>query len=346
MQIKLKKQAFRLDPEALWPREACVSENRLPATDKLMNLTDLIDRYLEFLRVERSLSQNTLESYARDLVFFVDFLPPAAPAHEEEKPGATPPHLELSQDDIRFFIHGLRAKGLAQRSINRILSSVRGFYKFLIREGMMGKNPFSLCESPRFEKKLPSFLSPEETRLLIESTPDPGTRSDPAGIRDRAMLETLYATGLRATELVSLKLNDLNLQSGFLLSFGKGAKERLVPIGQEALKWLKEYLVGPRIIFLKNRPSPYVFLNHSGEKLTRQGFAKILKQRALKAGVATNVSPHTLRHTFATHLLEGGADLRAVQEMLGHADISTTQIYTHVNREHLKKIYDKHHPRA
>ena len=186
-----------------------------------MNLNELIDRYLEFLRVERTLSQNTLESYARDLVFFTEFIESAAKDNEKNGPTASSPRLELSQDEIRFFIHGLRTKGMAQRSINRILSSIRGFYKFLIREGMMGKNPFSLCESPRFEKKLPSFLSPEETRLLIESTPDPGTPSDPAGIRDRAMFEILYATGLRVTELVSLKLNDLNLQSGFLLSFGK-----------------------------------------------------------------------------------------------------------------------------
>ena len=311
-----------------------------------MNLNELTDRYLEFLRVERNLSQNTLESYARDLVSFSELFQPVS--QDDGKPGATMTcsNIELTQDDIRFFIHGLRAKGLSQRSINRIFSSVRGFYKFLIREGIIEKNPFSLCESPRFEKKLPSFLSPEETRLLIESSPDPGQPLDPSGIRDRAMFEILYATGLRVTELVSLKLNDINLQSGFLLSLGKGSKERLVPIGQEAIKWIKEYLIGPRLRFLKNRPSPYVFLNHSGEKLTRQGFAKILKQHALKAGVATNVSPHTLRHTFATHLLEGGADLRAVQEMLGHADISTTQIYTHVNREHLRKIYDKHHPRA
>jgi integrase/recombinase XerD len=310
------------------------------------NLNDLIDRYLEFLRVERSLSPNTLESYARDLAAFVEFFGPADSAIDKSEPVPSPSGPALSQEEIRFFIHGLREKGLSQRSINRILSSLRGFYKFLIREGVMENNPFSLCESPRYEKKLPSFLSPEETRQLIESTPDPGNPSDPGEIRDRAMFEILYATGLRVTELVSIKLNDINLQSGFLISLGKGSKERLVPVGQEALKRLKEYLTGARIKLLKNRPSPFVFLNHSGEKLTRQGFAKILKQHALKAGLATNVSPHTLRHTFATHLLEGGADLRAVQEMLGHADISTTQIYTHVNREHLKKIYDKHHPRA
>ncbi|MDD5224711.1 MAG: site-specific tyrosine recombinase XerD [bacterium] len=312
----------------------------------MKNLNEMIDRYFEFLRVERSLSPNTLESYARDLASFTEFFDPPASADGKDELGPAPSGLALSQDEIRLFIQGLRRKKLSQRSINRILSSLRGFYKFLIREGVMERNPFSLCESPRFEKKLPSFLSPEETRLLIESTPDPGDPLNPAEIRDRAMFEILYATGLRVTELVSIKLNDINLQSGFLISLGKGSKERLVPVGQEALKWVKEYLTGARIKFLKNRPSPFVFLNQSGEKLTRQGFAKILKQHALKAGLTANVSPHTLRHTFATHLLEGGADLRAVQEMLGHADISTTQIYTHVNREHLKKIYDKHHPRA
>lgn len=299
-----------------------------------MKLNDHIDRYLETLRVERGLSSNTIESYSRDLLRFADFL------------GERGLDLTLSRDEVRFFLHSLRESGLKPRSLNRIISSVRGFYKHLLREGVVESNPFSVVESPRFDKKLPPLVSREEVRSLIESAPDARKPLEPAGIRDRAMLELLYATGLRISELLSLKLNDVNLESGFLITCGKGSKERLVPVGTDAKKWLAKYLMDSRMKLLKKRSSSSLFLNRSGRPLSRQGLAKILKQYSRKAGLAHPIYPHLLRHSFATHLLEGGADLRSVQAMLGHADISTTQIYTHINRSHLKKIYDKHHPRS
>ena len=300
----------------------------------IMKLNDHIDRYLETLRVERGLSSNTIESYSRDLLRFADFL------------GERGLDLTLSRDEVRFFLHSLRESGLKPRSLNRIISSVRGFYKHLLREGVVESNPFSVVESPRFDKKLPPLVSREEVRSLIESAPDARKPLEPAGIRDRAMLELLYATGLRISELLSLKLNDVNLESGFLITCGKGSKERLVPVGTDAKKWLAKYLKDSRMKLLKKRSSSSLFLNRSGRPLSRQGLAKILKQYSRKAGLAHPIYPHLLRHSFATHLLEGGADLRSVQAMLGHADISTTQIYTHINRSHLKKIYDKHHPRS
>ena len=300
-----------------------------------MELNDHIDRFIETLRVERGLSANTLESYSRDLVVFSDFL-------SKLNSGST----TLSRDETRFFLHFLREKGLSPRSVNRVVSSIRGFYKYLVREGVVDTNPFSLVDSSRFDKKLPPIISQEELRLLIETAPDPRRPADHSGIRDRAMLELLYAAGLRISELISLKLNDVNLESGFLIASGKGSKERLVPVGGEAKKWLWEYLKGPRSKFLAKRSSPFLFINRSGRPLSRQGVAKLLKRYAQKAGLSRTVYPHLLRHSFATHLLEGGADLRSVQVMLGHADISTTQIYTHINRSHLKKIYDKHHPRS
>jgi integrase/recombinase XerD len=290
-----------------------------------------INLYLDHLRVERRLADHTLESYAHDLGALAAFAAAAGRGIER-----------LDRAALEAFVREQRARGLAPRSVARLVAAVRGFYRFLVLDGTLEGSPADDLHPPRAWPALPKFLSLDEVDALI-AQPDPGT---PLGCRDRAMIELLYATGLRVTELVSLRLADLHLDEQYLTCIGKGSKERLVPIGEQAADWLDTYLRTARKTLLEGRASPRLFLNARGGPLSRVGFWKILKQYVRKAGLARSVSPHVLRHSFATHLLERGADLRAIQLMLGHADLSTTQIYTHVLEARLRAVYDRFHPRA
>ena len=295
-------------------------------------MENLLDQFLNYLAVERGLSLNTLESYSRDLNKYLDFL-----CQKDIKDmGST------SDVTIISFISSLKKKGLSNRSIGRNISSIKMFYKFLTESHLIASNPTVNIETPKGGTKLPHILSIDEVDFLLEK-PDMKT---PLGLRDGAFLQLLYATGLRVSELVSLPLNNLNLEAGYLIAYGKGSKERLVPIGEVAQNSLKVYLEKGRPQLLGDNHSTYLFISRRGKPITRQAFWKLLKKYALSAGIQKNITPHTLRHSFASHLLEGGADLRSVQMMLGHADISTTQIYTHVSSERLKKIHNQFHPRS
>lgn len=294
----------------------------------------LLDRYLESLTVERGLSDRTVEAYGRDLGRLARDL-----AAQGETLAAAD-RVALSAH-LRRLRHGVEGRpGLAPRSMARALAALRGFYAHLAEVGERGDDPSVNLEPPRLWRSLPKVLTEREVEALLQA-PDPTT---PLGSRDRAMLELLYATGLRVSELVGLAVDQLRLDFGFVVAFGKGAKERLVPVGEEAEGRLRRYLATVRPQLVRGRHDR-VFVNFRGAPLTRQGCWKILKGYARGAGVR-NVSPHVLRHSFATHLLEHGADLRAVQEMLGHADISTTQIYTHIHRQRLRGVYDRFHPRS
>lgn len=291
---------------------------------------DILQTFLDFLSIEKGLSFNTVLSYSRDLRKFFRFL-------KKEK---IPP-LKVSEENLIRFIHQQSRAGLSARSLARLISSLKSFYKFLILDDLIKRNPAVNLSSPKIWFKLPHFLTVEEVELLLRQPDEKSVR----GSRDRAMLELLYATGLRASELVSLKLRDLNMEDGFLLCRGKGGKERIVPVGGTALQVVRRYLDEARSKLLK-KPSDSLFLTGRGSAFTRQGFWKLLKTYAKKGGLDLKMSPHVLRHSFATHLLERGADLRSVQLMLGHTQITTTQIYTHVSRERLRKVYEKYHPRA
>jgi integrase/recombinase XerD len=294
-------------------------------------MNDYLDLFLAYLTVEKGLTKNTLEAYSRDVSAYLDFLEGSA-------------HTELRQvrpTDVANFIAGLKSAGLAPRSRARALSAIRMFHRFMVVENYCEFNPTSVIESPRVPGKLPSVLSTADVEALLNA-PSGSSLTD---IRDRAMLQLLYATGLRVSELVSLKLIDVNLQAGYLLTSGKGEKERLIPVGDAAKKAIAEYLAASR-----SGPVPVesrvLFLSRFSEKMSRQSFWNIIKKRALEAGIVKSISPHTLRHSFATHLLENGADLRSVQMMLGHADLATTQIYTHLSGDRLKKIHKQLHPRG
>ena len=236
----------------------------------------------------------------------------------------------------------MRDEGLSARSRARHLVTLRGFYKFLVQENILQRDPAELIDLPKSSLNLPHALTVDEVKLLL-TTPD---LNKPNGLRDTAMLELLYAAGLRVSELINLKIQDVNLEAGFVRVFGKGSKERIVPIGYFAIETIENYIKNSRPRLLKHIVSPYLFVARAGKPMTRQGFWKLLKRYAQHAGFIKKITPHSLRHSFASHLLEGGADLRAVQVMLGHVDISTTQIYTHVAREHLKKAHAKFHPRG
>ena len=290
-----------------------------------------LDLFLNYLIVERGLSANTLDAYSRDLTRYLDFL------QRENLAGVD----EVSPPVILRFLAELKRQNLSARSRARVLVSLRMFHKFLHAEELVVGNPADRIEAPKSIKSLPHTLSPTEVERLLAAP----LGENPLDYRDRAMLEVLYATGLRVSELINIKLSDLQLDVGYLVAFGKRSKQRIVPIGEIAIEALQEYLQMARPFLSKEKGQPQVFLNRSGQGLTRQGFWKIIKRRSAQAGIAKNITPHTLRHSFATHLLDNGADLRSVQTMLGHADISTTQIYTHVSRERLKKIHGIHHPR-
>ena len=291
---------------------------------------ELLQTYIEYLSVEKGLSQNTLLSYARDIQKLFEFF-------EGQGIDGT----KIEEKDLIKFVHAQSRVGLSARSLARLISSLKSYYSFLLLEGVLSTNPTANLSAPKIWFSLPKFLTVKEVEQLLEQ-PD---ENDARGCRDRAMLELLYATGLRVSELVALKIKDVNLESGFLICLGKGGKERIVPLGNSASQAVRKYLSDARFKLWK-KESESLFLTSRGKAFTRQGFWKMLKQYGQQAGLDQKVSPHILRHTFATHLLERGADLRSVQLMLGHSQITTTQIYTHVTRRHLRQVYDRFHPRA
>jgi integrase/recombinase XerD len=289
----------------------------------------LLERYLEALAVERGLAENSVAAYRRDL----ERLGEALARREQDLAAA-------DAAAIAAHLRELRRRGLSPRSVARALVAIRGFYAHLVEAGERPDNPAVNLLPPRLWRKLPRTLTESQVESLL-AAPDPST---PLGLRDRAMLELLYATGLRVSELVGLRLPQLRLEVGFLVAFGKGGKERVVPVGETAEQWTRRYLREVRPGLARGRHEA-VFVNRLGDPMTRQGFWKILRAHGRRAGIP-ELSPHTLRHSFATHLLEHGVDLRAVQAMLGHADISTTQIYTHIHQQRLRGLYDRFHPRA
>jgi len=295
--------------------------------------TSFVDAYLTHLTVERRLAVNSVESYARDLGLLAEFAAARGrPVHA------------LSREDLEGFVRDLMAEGRSPKSVARAVACCRGFYRFLVVDGRATASPASDLRPPRAWKSLPRYLAIEEIDRLL-AQPDVGT---PGGLRDRALIELLYATGMRVSELIGLRPADVNLEASYLTCTGKGQKQRIVPIGEEAALWVGKYLREARPALLRKRTSTRLFVNArgGGQGLTRVGFWKILKGYARKTGLKSTISPHMLRHSFATHLLERGADLRAIQMMLGHADLSTTQIYTHVLERRMRGIYDQFHPRT
>jgi integrase/recombinase XerD len=290
---------------------------------------DLIREHLLYLQVEKGLAGNSVESYRRDLARLKAYA---------ESCGREPQALDKAE--LTQFVMSLTREGLSPRSVSRMISSVRGFYRYLLLDGHLKSDPTSDLMSPQAGQKLPRFLTQEEVERLIEA-PDTAT---PAGVRDRAMIELLYATGLRVSELVGLTTSSVDVDRGLLVCTGKGSKQRSVPVGRSAITWLQKYEAARRSL-LAGRDSQRLFVGHMGRALTRQNFWATLKKHAERAGLR-RVSPHVLRHSFATHLLEHGADTRSVQAMLGHSDLATTQIYTHVTGERLRSVYEKFHPRA
>jgi integrase/recombinase XerD len=292
-----------------------------------------VDAYLLHLQIERRLSEHTVQSYARDLVLLQQFAAGQGTGLEY-----------LDRRGLEAFVRQLMAEGRAPRSVARVVACVRGFYRFLTLNGDVSADPSDDLHAPRAWRTLPKYLTVEEVETLL-AAPDVAT---PRGLRDRALIELLYATGLRVSELVNLRAADLNFESAYLTTTGKGRKQRIVPIGDQAAHWVTRYQREGRSVLLGKRQSARLFLNArgGGPGLTRVGFWKILKGYARQAGIERQVSPHVLRHSFATHLLERGADLRAIQMMLGHADLSTTEIYTHVLEARLRTLYERFHPRA
>jgi len=290
-----------------------------------------VAEYLGALQAERGASRNTLAAYRRDLGDFFGYLEARRLAPDA-----------VTADDVVSWIERLRGRGLAASSVARRLSSVRGFYRHLVRDGAVRRDPTEHLDAPRATRPLPRALSRDSASALVEA---PDTRR-PAGVRDRAILELLYATGMRASECLGLGLEDLNLAAGYVVCTGKGGKQRLVPVGAEASAWTRRYLREVRPRDVRRRDCGRLFVNPRGGPLSRQSLWTLVRRAATGAGLKRRVSPHVLRHSFATHLLEGGADLRAVQAMLGHADISTTQIYTHLPSSALKRMYRDFHPRA
>ena len=290
-----------------------------------------IDAYVSYLRDVRRMSPNTVENYARDLASLAAFA---------ERRGIDVG--QLQRRDLEAFVRSLMSSGLAPRSVARTVACVRGFYRFVALERPDQKSPAEDLRAPRAWPALPKFLDLEEVDRLL-AQPDVSTER---GLRDKALIEMLYATGMRVSELLGLKPGDLNLDEGYLTCTGKGDKQRIVPIGQQAADWVRRYIRDGRPLLLPKRTSPWLFVNaRDGGPLSRVGFWKVLKAYGIKAGITREISPHVLRHSFATHLLERGADLRAIQVMLGHADLSTTQIYTHVLEARLRAVYDRFHPR-
>jgi len=290
---------------------------------------DLIDQFLDSLWVESGLSENTLSAYGSDLKIFSKWL-------------KNKTLVDVEESDVALFLESRYKQGISGRSSARILSSLRRFYGYLQREGIVETDPAALIEAPHIGRVLPESLSEKDVDLLLDAP----EITDVLGFRDKVMLEILYATGLRVSELIALKLGQVSFRQGFVRVIGKGNKERLVPVGEQAMEWLEQYMAGARIDVLAGRQCDDLFVTKRGSGMTRQAFWHIIKRYAKKAGINKHLSPHTLRHAFATHLLNHGADLRVVQLLLGHSDLSTTQIYTHIAQERLKSLHAEFHPRG
>ena len=295
-------------------------------------MRDLVNQYINHLLIEKGAAGNTLEAYGRDLKRYTAFL---------EQKELKDMRSVIPETVIEFLVQ-IKGEGLSANSMNRSLAALRGFYKYLLQEKIVRESPLANIELAKVWMRLPDAVSREEMALMLAQ---PGDQT-PAALRDTAMLELLYATGLRVSELIGLTMNSINWQVGFLIVMGKGSKERVVPVGKTAYDAVRRYVDEARPKLLKSKSTDVLFLNRFGGALSRQGLWKIIIHYAQKAGLQKNIHPHTFRHSFASHLLEGGADLRAVQVMLGHADISTTQIYTHVTKDRLKEIHRKYHPRG
>jgi integrase/recombinase XerD len=291
----------------------------------------IIDSYVSYLAGERGFTSNTIDAYERDIVQFTRFV-----KKEERKIE------DINESDISHFIQSISKPGLAPTSLSRKISSLKNFFKFLLEERIIDRDPTRVIEAPRIERKLPEVLDINEIEKILEQ-PD---IKEPLGLRDRAALELLYACGLRISELLDLKIENIDFNEGFLICYGKGNKERVIPIGKCALEFLTQYLGKGRRKLDKGKGNGILFLSIRGNRISRMGFWKRFREYCKKAGISKNVTPHTFRHSFATHLLEGGADLRVVQTLLGHNDISTTQIYTHVTKDYLKKVIRDFHPRG
>jgi integrase/recombinase XerD len=295
-------------------------------------MDEFIDSFLNYLSVERGLSRNTIISYSQDLQSYVGYL----------KGRSIKSFSSTNKNDIVGFMMFRKDQKLAANSIARSLAAIRMFYRFLVRERIIKTDPSSLVDSPKLWKKIPETLSVNEVESLLSG---PDVRDEKQGIRDRAILETLYATGMRVSEAVNLRLDNVNMEIGFLRCIGKGDKERIIPLGKKAIISIKRYLEVSRPVLLKKKQSDALFISRCGKKISRQSLWKMIKHYAKLVRIKKPMRPHILRHSFATHLLERGADLRSVQEMLGHSNISTTQLYTHINKERLKSIHRMYHPR-
>ena len=291
----------------------------------------VVDRFLDAIWAERGLSENTLKAYRADLL-----------ALNQRLEGRKVDLVRVTRADLLEYISWRVDGGAKPRSTARQLSSFRRFFRYLLREGVIAEDPTTQIAMPKIGRTLPQSLTEEEVEALLAAP----VVSDPLGHRDRAMLELLYATGVRVSELINLKLSQVNLNQGVLRIIGKGDRERLIPLGDEAQDWVKKFIDGPRVKILLKRQTEYLFPPGRGDRMTRQAFWHIIKRYAKKAGIGKKLSPHTVRHAFATHLLNNGADLRVVQLLLGHSDVSTTQIYTHVARERMKELHSRHHPRG
>lgn len=288
--------------------------------------------FINYITVEKRLSQNSIDSYRRDIIKYLNYLQDSEIKSLDN----------IKREVISNYLNSLRKKGYSSTTVARFVSSIRSFHKLLLREGYCSHNPASHIKTPSTKKILPKILSVEEVNILLNFK----DLSKPLDFRNKSMLELMYASGVRVSELISLNVGDVDLEDGFLRCIGKGSKERIVPIGENSISSVKEYLKHGRLKLKPAFREYSLFLNFRGKRLTRQGFWKILRKRAKQVGLEKKVTPHVLRHSFATHLIENGAEIRAVQEMLGHSDISTTQVYTHLSQSYLRKIYDRLHPRA
>ena len=297
-----------------------------------------IESFLNYLKVERGFSENTLLAYRNDLYQLTEFV-----EEEAAKQNVAPSWADFSRQVMLSYLLNLKERGYAATTVARKVAAAKSFFAFLVAEDRVKENPTRDVPSPKIGKSLPKPISISQVRRLLE---EPARRSTPEAKRDKAMLELLYASGMRVSELISLNEGDVDIQGGYVRCFGKGHKERMIPIYEQAALAVKEYREQVRLNLLRDPDDKALFLNLRGDRLTRQGFWQILKGYAKAAGLETEITPHTLRHSFATHMLNGGADLRSVQELLGHANISTTQIYTHLTSEHVRRTYEKSHPRA
>ncbi|KJS18507.1 MAG: recombinase XerD [Peptococcaceae bacterium BRH_c4b] len=295
-------------------------------------MKSIIRQYMDYISIERGLAYNTLQSYQSDLLFFEEFC----------RNKGYDPMGDSARSAVMAYLISLKREGMASTTSSRRLAAIKSFYKYCLGEGITDRDPTENIESGKRSLKLPGVLSVSEVDVLLNQP----RRDTPAGLRDKAMLEVIYACGIRVSELTGLNVGDVNIEQKYIRCLGKGAKERIVPMGRVAANSVQEYLSGARGRLTRGKATPALFINRLGSRLTRQGFWKIIKNYARRGGIRKDITPHTLRHSFATHMLENGADLRSLQELLGHADITTTQIYTHLTKSRLKEVYRQSHPRA